>query len=51
MLRQGKVELVYERTATITADVLIKALPKDRHWVHTSNMGITAKGHTEQVGV
>ena len=51
MLGQGKIELLYEPTATMTADVLTKALPRDRYWFHTKNMGITAKGHTEKVGV
>jgi len=51
MLGQGKIELLYEPTATMTADVLTKALPRDRHWIHTKNMGVIAKGHTGQVGV
>ena len=48
---QGKIELVYEPMATMTADVLTKALPKDRHWLHTSHMGVTTRGLAEQVGV
>ena len=41
MWEQGKIELVYEPTATMTADVLTKALPRDKHWLHIGNMGIT----------
>ena len=50
MWEQGKIELVYEPTATMTADALTKALPRDRHWLHMSHMEITAIGSAEQVG-
>ena len=45
---KGEIDLIYEPTATMTADVLTKALPKDRHWEHTTNMGV--RKITEQVG-
>ena len=48
MWEKGEIDLLYEPTATMTADVLTKALPKDRHWEHTTNMGI--RKITEQVG-
>ena len=48
MWEKGKIDLLYEPMATMTADVLTKALPKDRHWEHTTNMGI--RKITEQVG-
>ena len=49
MWEQGKIELVYEPTATITADVLTMALPKERHWEHARSMGV--RRIAEQVGV
>jgi hypothetical protein len=53
MWEQGKIELLYEPTATMTADVLTKALPKDRHWLHVEHMGITTvvRESAEHVGV
>ena len=48
MWEKGEIALIYEPTATMTADVLTKALPKDRHWEHATNMGI--RKITEQVG-
>ena len=48
MWEKGEIDLIYEPTATITADVLTKALPKDRHWEHATNMGV--RRITEQVG-
>ena len=38
MWEQGKIALIYEPTAMMTADALTKALPRDRHWVHIGNM-------------
>jgi hypothetical protein len=57
MWEQGKIGLIYEPTATMTADVLTKALPKDRHWLHITHMGVRTSGgvatrdSAEQVGV
>ena len=48
MWEKGEIDLIYEPTATMTADVLKKALPKDRHWEHATNMGV--RRITEQVG-
>ena len=48
MWEKGEIDLMYEPTATMTADVLTKALPKDRHWEHATNMGV--RKITEQVG-
>ena len=31
---KGEIDLIYEPMVTMTADVLTKALPKDRHWEH-----------------
>jgi len=44
MLERGEIEILYEPTSTMTADVLTKALPKDRHWLHVDHMGVTASG-------
>ena len=53
MCEQGKIELVYEPTATMTADVLTKALPKDRHWLHAceSNGGEAKRIYRTSGGV
>ena len=51
MWEQGKIELVYVPTATMTVDVLTKALPRDRHWLRASQMGVKIRESTEQVGV
>ena len=48
MWEKGEIDLIYEPTATMTADVLTKALPKDRHWEHVMNMGV--RKIREQVG-
>ena len=48
MWEKGEIDLIYEPTATMTADVLTKALLKDRHWEHATNMGV--RKITEQVG-
>ena len=48
MLEKGELDVIYEPTATMTADVLTKALPKDRHWEHATNMGV--RKIREQVG-
>ena len=48
MWEKGEKDSIYEPTATMTADVLTKALPKDRHWEHATNMGV--RQITEQVG-
>ena len=48
MREKGEIDQIYEPTATMTADVLTKALPMDRHWEHTTNMGV--RKITEQVG-
>jgi transposase InsO family protein len=50
MWEQGKIDVLYEPTATMTADVLTKALPKDRHWLHVEHMGVRTRKATEQVG-
>ena len=47
MWEKGEIDSIYEPTATMTADVLTKALPKDRHWEHATNMGV--RKITEQV--
>jgi hypothetical protein len=44
MLELGEIEILYEPTSTMTADLLTKALPKDRHWLHVDHMGVTASG-------
>ena len=48
MWEKGERDLIYEPTAMMTANVLTKALPKDRHWEHATNMGV--RKNTEQVG-
>ena len=48
MWEKGEIDLIYEPTATMTADVLTKALRKDRHWEHTTNMRV--RQIAEQVG-
>ena len=48
MWEKGEIDLIYEPTATMTADVLMKALPKDRHWEHATHMGV--RKFREQVG-
>ena len=48
MWKKGEIDLIYELTATMTADLLTKAQPKDRHWEHATNMGV--RKITEQVG-
>ena len=48
MWEKGEIDLIYEPTATMTADVLTKALLKDGHWEHAMNMGV--RKITEQVG-
>ena len=48
MWEKGEIDLIYERTAAMTADVPTKALPKDRHWEHATNMGV--RKIKEQVG-
>ena len=48
MWEKGEIDLLYEPTATMTADVLTKALAKDRHWEHATHMGV--RRITEQVG-
>ena len=40
MWEKGEIDLIYELTAMITADVLTKALPKEKHWEHVTNMGV-----------
>lgn len=50
MWARGKIELIYEPTATMTADVLTKALPKGRHWEHVASMGVTTRRIVERVG-
>ena len=48
MWETGEIDLIYEPKATMTADVLTKALPKDRRWEHATNMGV--RKIREQVG-
>ena len=36
----GTILLEYEPTETMVADVLTKALPKEKHWLHTEAMGV-----------
>ena len=48
MREKGEIDLINELTATMTADILTKALPKDRHWEHVTNMGV--RMITKQVG-
>ena len=48
MWEKGEIHLIYEPTATMTADVLTNALRKNRHWEHATNMGV--RKITEQVG-
>ena len=48
MWEKGEIDLIYEPTAMMTADVLTNALPKDRHWEHATNMVV--RKITEQVG-
>ena len=36
----NKITLQYEPTETMTADIMTKALPKERHWDLTEAMGV-----------
>ena len=36
----GTIALEYEPTETMVADVLTKALPKEKYWFHTEAMGV-----------
>ena len=48
MWEKDEIDRINEPTVTMMADVLTKAIPKDRHWEHTTNMGV--RKITEQVG-
>ena len=50
-LQDGKISLSYEPTNTMTADIMTKALPRERHWIHTTAMGVTTRESEVQVGV
>ena len=47
----GKISLVYEPTDTMIADIMMKVLPKDRHWFLTGAMRVMTRESTGQVGV
>src|SRR5437588_13029306 len=46
-----KISLVYEPTDTMIADIMVKVLPKDRHWFLTGAMGVMTRESTGEVGV
>jgi hypothetical protein len=39
-VENGTVNITYIPTANMVADILTKALPKERHWQHAQNMGM-----------
>src|SRR5437588_4739817 len=47
----GKISLVYKPTDTMIADIMMKVLPKDKHWFLTGAMGVTTSESTGEVGV